>query len=62
MSLSQATDTYERPKEYAVRNRTEYGFILALICIALVLVVASARFTPVSVDSEISSEISLVGP
>jgi hypothetical protein len=58
MSLSQGADTYERPKEYAVR----YGFILALICIALVLVVASARFTLAPVGSEISSEISLVGP
>jgi hypothetical protein len=62
MSLSQGADIYERPKEYAVHNRIEYGFILALICIALVLVVASARFTPAPVGSEISSEISLVGP
>jgi hypothetical protein len=44
MSLSKAADTYERPKEHAVRKRTEYGFALALICVALALVVGSVMF------------------
>ena len=59
MSLYQKIDVYERPKED--RKRSEYSFVIALICIALGLVVASARFAPVSTDSEVSSESALGG-
>jgi len=60
MSLYQKTDVYEGPKED--RKRSEYSFVIALICIALGLMVANARFAPVSADSEVSSESALVGP
>jgi hypothetical protein len=39
----------------------DYGFILALVCMALALVVASVIFTPASVGSGITSEITSVG-
>jgi hypothetical protein len=39
-----------------------YGFILALICVVLVLLVASAILGPVPVGSEISNQMLLVGP
>jgi hypothetical protein len=35
-----------------------YGFVLALICVALALVLASVMFTPAFIDGEIP----LVGP
>ena len=44
MTLSHQTDVYEMPKAQSVRNRSEYGFVLALICVALALVVASVMF------------------
>ena len=62
MSLSHKTDIYETPAGHADRKRPEYGFVLALICFALALVVASAIFTPVTIGSGISNEVSLVGP
>jgi hypothetical protein len=40
----------------------DYGFILALICMALALVVASAIFAPAPVGSGITSELTTVGP
>jgi hypothetical protein len=40
MSLLQKTDVYR------ARKHSDYGFILALICVALALVVASVVFTP----------------
>jgi hypothetical protein len=57
MLLSQKTDVYERPKED--RKRSEYSFVLTLICIALALVVASAMFPDAFRPS---GEFSLVGP
>jgi hypothetical protein len=42
-----------------IRN---YGFILALIGMALALVVASVVFTPAPVGTGINSEITSVGP
>jgi hypothetical protein len=59
MSLAQ---NYEKPIRSADGKYSDYGFILALVCLALGLVVASALFTPDAVRSEISSESSLVGP
>ena len=43
-------------------DRTDYSFILALFCMVLALVVASAIFTPASVGAGITSEITSVGP
>ena len=40
----------------------DYGFILALVCMVLALVVASAIFTPAPVGAGITSEITSVGP
>jgi hypothetical protein len=41
---------------------TDYGFILALFCMVLVLVVASAIFAPAPVGIGITNEITSVGP
>jgi hypothetical protein len=45
------------PLQDAERKHPDYGFILALVCLALGLVVVSVIFTPVS-----GSESLLVGP
>jgi uncharacterized membrane protein len=44
MSLLQKTDVYQGSEEKEVRKHPVYGFILALICVALALVVASVMF------------------
>jgi hypothetical protein len=62
MSLLHNAGVYQGTNKTTDRKRHEYGFILALICMALALVVASAIFTPVTIGSGISSEISFVGP
>jgi hypothetical protein len=41
MTLSHQTDVYETPRAQSIGNRSEYGFVLGLICVALALVVAS---------------------
>jgi hypothetical protein len=46
----------------AVRKHPEYGFILALVCLALSLVVASLIFTPEAVGAGMNSESWFVGP
>jgi hypothetical protein len=43
-------------------KQSDYGFILALVCMVLALVVASVIFTPVAIGSGITSEITGVGP
>ena len=43
MSLLHQTDVFQ-PEEMAARKHHEYGFVLALICGALALVVASVMF------------------
>ena len=53
MSLLQQAGVYQASNE-----KSGYGFILALICLALALVVASVMFTPAAV----SGEIPLIGP
>jgi hypothetical protein len=53
---------YETTKRRANLKHRDYGFILALICVALALVVASAIFKPMPVGSEISNQTLLVGP
>ena len=62
MSLLHRTDVYQSPNEKADRKHSEYGFVLALICVALALVVASVMFTPAPVGSGIGDEILFVGP
>jgi hypothetical protein len=56
MSLLQKTDVYADRRETADRRRSDYGFILALICVALALVVVSAMF------GSAPSEVPLIGP
>jgi hypothetical protein len=53
---SSKTDVYQSPNEKADRKHPEYGLALALICVALAIVLASAMFglTP--------SEFPLDGP
>jgi hypothetical protein len=48
MSMLQKTDVYQSSQEKTARERSDYGFILVLICVALALVVASVVFTPAS--------------
>jgi hypothetical protein len=57
MSLLHQT-VYQGSNEKAGREHSGYGFVLALICVALALVVASVMFTPAFVGGEIP----LVGP
>ena len=48
--------------EKAESNRRDYSFILALVCMALAIVVASAIFAPAPVGSGINfSEITTTG-
>jgi hypothetical protein len=56
MSLLQKTDVYQGSK---VRAASDYGFVLALICVALALVVASVMFPDAFRPS---AEFALVGP
>jgi hypothetical protein len=62
MSLAHSAEVLERQKEDADRNHRGYGFVLALVCVALALVLASEFFAPVSIGSGIDGEASLVGP
>jgi hypothetical protein len=58
MSLLQKTDVYQGSEEKAAKH-PEYGFVLALICVALALVVASVMFPDAFRPS---AEFALVGP
>jgi hypothetical protein len=62
MSLAHNTDVYGKPVRDADRKHPEYGFILALVCLALGLVVASAIFAPAAVSAGMNSESWFVGP
>jgi hypothetical protein len=53
---------YETTKQRADRKHGDYGFVLALVCVALALVVASAIFKPAPVGGGIASEVTFVGP
>jgi len=55
-------DVYQSGNERADPKHPEYGFILALVCMALAVVVASAVFTPAPVGAGVTSEITSVGP
>ncbi len=56
MSLLQKTDVYQVREENAARKPPEYGFVLAVVCVALALVIASVMFTQAFVGGE------LIGP
>lgn len=62
MSLWQRTGVCEMSAEVGGRKHDGYGFILALLCFALTLLVFSAIFTPVSIGSGIDNELLIVGP
>jgi hypothetical protein len=53
---------YDTTKSRVDLKHREYGFVLVLVCMVLALVVASAIFAPLPVGSEISNQMSLVGP
>jgi hypothetical protein len=46
MSLLQKTDVYQVSEAKGAHKRSDYGFILVLICVALALVVVGVAFTP----------------
>jgi hypothetical protein len=60
MSLLQKTDIYQPSEEKAARKY--YGFILALICVALALFVISVAFTPAPVDGQTPPVAPYMGP
>jgi hypothetical protein len=60
MSLLHQTDVYQGSNEKADRKYSGYGFVLALVCVALALVVASVMFTPAPVGSGIGDEVLFV--
>ena len=62
MSLLRNTDVYQGTNNEADRKYPDCGFVLALICMALALVVASAISAPAPVGSGINDEILFVGP
>lgn len=62
MSLLHQTDVYQGSNEKADRKHSGYGFVLALICVALALVVASVMFTPAPIGSGIGDGFLIVGP
>ena len=49
-------------QERADLKQRDYSFILALICLALALLIASAIFMPAAIGSGITSELTTVGP
>jgi heme/copper-type cytochrome/quinol oxidase subunit 4 len=57
MSLSQQT-VFERPADD--RKRSVYGFVLALVCTVLALVVANAKFAPAPAGSGISNDVATI--
>jgi hypothetical protein len=59
MSLLQKTDVYQGSEEKAARKHPEFGFALALICVALALVLAALMFPDAFRPG---GEFSLVGP
>ncbi len=62
MSLSQKTADYVTTTERAERSRAELGSVLVLVCIALVLVIASVKSAPMSAGAQIHGEVFLNGP
>ena len=61
--MSSLSHTHERAdlKHTDYADRTDYGFILALFCMVLALLLAIAIFKPTPVGAEITSEITSTG-
>ena len=59
MSSLQKTDVYQGSEVKAARKHPEFGFALALICVALALVLAGVMFPDAFRPS---GEFSLIGP
>jgi len=62
MAIPVSTITETGALRDADRKHPEYGFILALVCLALGLVVASVIFAPEAVGAGMNSETWFVGP
>jgi predicted N-acetyltransferase YhbS len=63
MAMPVSTVSETRELHDADRKHPEFGFILALVCLALGLVVASVMFTPQAVGGAMNTDDSLlVGP
>jgi len=62
MAIPVSTITETGALRDADRKHPEYGFILALVCLALGLVVASVIFAPEAVGAGMNSESWFVGP
>ena len=58
MSLAYHADQKADPNTATTVSFRDYGFILALVCFALALVVVGAIFTP----APVASELTYVGP
>jgi hypothetical protein len=61
MSLLHKIDAYQNQIRDADRKRPEYSVVLAVVCLALVLLLISARFMPEQ-GNWLVSEIPFVGP
>ncbi len=53
---------YDTTKHRAGLKHRDYGFVLALVCLALAVVVANALFTPAPVGTGINDQIWFAGP
>ena len=62
MAIPVSTITETGALRDADRKHPEYGFILALVCLALGLLVASVLFAPEAVGAGMNSESWFVGP
>ncbi len=63
MPLSQRTADFETTVGRGEHSRPELAFVLGLLCVALALVVANAKFTPTLVGSSgVSNDVLVVGP
>ena len=62
MAIPVSTITETGAVRDADRKHPEYGFILALVCLALGLLVASVIFAPEAVGAGMNSESWFVGP
>jgi len=62
MAIPVSTITETGALHEAERKHPEYGFILALVCLALGLVLAGLIFAPEAVGAGMNSESWFVGP
>jgi hypothetical protein len=62
MSLAINTDIYQKEVDSTNRKSQSRGFILTLVCMAVVLVCASLIFPPSSSNNDQTNAVWLVGP